>query len=395
MLVQVLGGGRRNVRVWPRLTWLIGRGQFLFVLIVGAITIESLLMARFFVQITGRYSPKILSLTDPLVSPFAGYEPSATEKTTGVFEFSTILAAEAYLALAAGVFAAVVFTPYAISMVKGGIWATRKTIGIARATDAHLAYVVEKYQVRERVRAIIYCTALIVWAISVLLWDVGCAITRWSWRVACGIAVAVDAACMRAQEALVAAAVRTAGWAERTIRDTALMVDVWLMRTQVTLSHAAVWTGRALIATFRAVDTWCMRAQHAIVLFAAGTARASWSLVCGAGRAVDRCCLAAQSFLAGTAVGASRMAWGTGRKAVGVPGACWQATVACFRFVDSTLMRAQRGIGSALRLLVVRPIRAVVSESLYATAKGFSIVRSGAATCVRWTGRVVRNERIL
>jgi len=73
------------------------KGRFVLLLCVMACVTEVLLAVRFVVQFTGMGWSLVVLLTEPLVAPFRSFEPSTTEKTTGVFEFATVLAAEAYL----------------------------------------------------------------------------------------------------------------------------------------------------------------------------------------------------------------------------------------------------------------------------------------------------------
>jgi len=73
------------------------KGRLVLLLCFAAGLTEVLLAVRFVVQFMGMGWSFVVLLTDPLVAPFREFEPSPTDKTTGVFEFATVLAAEVYL----------------------------------------------------------------------------------------------------------------------------------------------------------------------------------------------------------------------------------------------------------------------------------------------------------
>jgi uncharacterized membrane protein YciS (DUF1049 family) len=70
---------------------------------VTAFIIEALLAARLWLQMTTNAPSSglealVISITDVLVSPFRGYETAVIgERASGIFEFSTLVAVEAYL----------------------------------------------------------------------------------------------------------------------------------------------------------------------------------------------------------------------------------------------------------------------------------------------------------
>jgi hypothetical protein len=348
--------GRRRLpnllRLVPNLGWLIGRKQLIALLILATIVVEGLLGLRFFVQITGHYSPAVMRYSEPLVSPFKEYEPSHSEKATGVFEYSTVLAAEVYLVIAAGLITWLVFTPVLISIVKSFIWGIRMTFLAARKTDAGMSFVVERYQVRERIRAAIMWPVLTLAAFAV-----------WTWQSICMLAVALDAWAMRKQRQIASLSVQAAVWCKRTTITTALAIDGWAMRRQQQITEGSVrtasWTKRTMMNTILAIDAGAMTAQRAITGAIVASARFFWTLVCGIARGVDDGFLAVQHALAKVA------------------GACLRAFVAVLlwparmlvrvaRAVDAALLVVQHGIGSFLHFAAVRPARAAVSKVRFA-----------------------------
>jgi hypothetical protein len=377
-------------RLLPNLGWLIGRKQFLALLILAAVLVEGLLALRFFVQVSGNYSPAVMQFSEPLVSPFKEYEPSYSEKTTGVFEYSTVLAAEVYLVIAAVLVIWIALIPVAVSIVRSFIWGMQMTFQAARTTDAGMAFVVERYQVRERIRAAINWTALTLAAFSVWTWHMCWSFAVWSWHTLCALAVALDAWLMREQRQIVHLSVSTAVWCKRTAIRTALALDTWAMRRQQQITAGSVrtasWTKRAVMNTVLAIDAWAMKAQGALAAAFVASARLSWKLVCGIARAVDHWFMVVQ------------------RAVLRIAGACPRALVAALlwpartlvrvaRAIDAALLNVQHRIGSVLHFVAVHPVRAAVSEVRFAKQKSFAAVRSGAASCLRWTERVVRSDR--
>jgi hypothetical protein len=348
--------GRRRLpnvlRLVPNLGWLIGRKQFIALLILATLVVEGLLGLRFFVQITGNYSPAVMKYSEPLVSPFKEYEPSDSEKATGVFEYSTVLAAEVYLVIAAALVTWLVFTPVLISIVKSFIWGIRMTFLAARRTDAGMSFVVERYRVRERIRATIKWTALTLAAIAV-----------WTWQMTCRLAVALDAWAMRRQRQIVSLSVGTAVWCKRTAIKTALAIDGWAMRRQQQITEGSVrtasWTKRTITNTVLAIDAGAMTAQRAITRAVVASARFIWMLVCGIARCVDGWFLIVQHALPKIAGGSLRAF------AVAI---LWplRMVVTVARAVDAALLSVQHGIGSFLHFAAVRPARAAVSKVRFA-----------------------------
>jgi hypothetical protein len=348
--------GRRRLpnvlRLVPNLGWLIGRKQLIALLILATVVVEGLLGLRFFVQITGNYSPAVMKYSEPLVSPFKEYEPSDSEKTTGVFEYSTVLAAEVYLVIAAALVTWLVFTPVLISIVKSFIWGIRMTFLAARRTDAGMSYVVERYQVRERIRGAIKWTALTLAAFVV-----------WTWHTMCALAIALDAWAMRTQRRIARLSVCTAAWCKHTAIKTALAVDGWAMRRQQQITEGSVrtasWTKRTITNTVLAIDAGAMTAQRAITGAVAASARFIWTLMCGIARGVDGWFLTVQ------------------RALPKIAGACLRAFVSVLlwpvrivvtvaRAVDAALLTVQHGIGSFLHFAAVRPARAAVAKVRFA-----------------------------
>jgi hypothetical protein len=359
--------GRRRLpnvlRLVPNLGWLFGRRQLIALLILATIVVEGLLGLRFFVQITGNYSPDVMRYSEPLVSPFKEYEPSYSEKTTGVFEYSTVLAAEVYLVIAAALITWLVFTPVLISIVKRFIWGMRMSFLAARKTDAGMSFVVERYQVRERIRAAIKWTALTLTGFAVWTWRMTCSLAVWTWHTMCMLAVALDAWAMRKQRQIVRLSVRTAVWCKRTAIKTALAIDAWAMRRQQQFTEGSVrtasWAKRVVMSIVLAVDAGAFRAQNAISGAIVASTRFSWKLACGIARGVDSWFLTLQHALPR------------------IVGACLRAFVSAFlwparmlvrvaRAVDAALLKVQHGIGSFLHFAAVRPARAAVSKVRFA-----------------------------
>ena len=359
--------GRRRLphvlRLVPNLGWLIGRKQLIALLILATVVVEGLLGLRFFVQITGNYSPEVMKYSEPLVSPFKEYEPSYSEKPTGVFEYSTVLAAEVYLGIAAGLITWLVFTPVLISIVKSFIWGMRMTFMAARRTDAGMSFIVERYQVRERIRATIKWTALTLAGFVVWTWQMACRLAAWTWQTMCKAAVALDAWAMRKQRQIAGLSVRTAVWCKRSAIAMALAIDGWAMRRQQQITEGSVrtasWTKRTIMNTVLAIDAGAMTAQRAITGATLASARFIWALVCGMARGVDGWFLAVQ------------------RALPKVAGACLRAFVFALlwpvrmlvrvaRAIDAALLNVQHGIGSFLRFAAVRPARAAVSKVRFA-----------------------------
>jgi hypothetical protein len=83
------------------LGWFFGKRQLLASIFLVVTVVEALLALRFFFQIGGNCSPAVMAFSGPLVAPFKEYEPSYADKTTGVFEYTTVLAAEVNLVIAA------------------------------------------------------------------------------------------------------------------------------------------------------------------------------------------------------------------------------------------------------------------------------------------------------
>jgi hypothetical protein len=362
--------GRRRLpnvlRLVPNLGWLIGRKQLIALLILATVVVEGLLGLRFFVQITGNYSPAVMKYSEPLVSPFKEYEPSYSEKATGVFEYSTVLAAEVYLVIAAALVTWLVFTPVLISIVKSFIWGIRMTFLAARRTDAGMSFVVERYRVRERIRA------AIMWPVLTLA-----AFVVWTWQTTCRLAVALDAWAMRKQRQIAGLSVRMAVWCKRTAIRTALAMDAWAMRRQQQITEGSVrtasWTKRTVMSAVLAIDAGAMRTQKAI----GASARFTWMSACGITRGVDSWFLAVQHALpqiAGACLRAivSVLLWPV-RMLVRVARAIvwvllWptRMLVRVAKAVDAALLNIQHGIGSFLHFVAVRPARAAVSKVRFA-----------------------------
>jgi hypothetical protein len=359
--------GRRRLpnvlRLVPNLGWLIGRRQLIALLILATVVVEGLLAFRFFVQITGNYSPAVMQYSEPLVAPFKEYEPSYSEKATGVFEYSTVLAAEVYLVIAAALVTWLVFTPVLISIVKSFIWGIRMTFLAARRTDAGMSFVVERYQVRERIRGTIKWIALTLAAFVVWTWQTTCRLVAWIWHTLCRLAVALDAWAMRTQRQIVSLSVRTAIWCKRTAINTALALDAWAMRRQQQITEGSVrtasWTKRTIMNTVLAIDAAAMTAQKAITGATAASARFIWRLMCGIARGVDGWFLAVQRALPKVA-GACLRAF--------VSALLWPARmlVRVARAIDAALLNVQHGIGSFLHFAAVRPARAAASKVRFA-----------------------------
>jgi hypothetical protein len=359
--------GRRRLpnvlRLVPNLGWLIGRKQLIALLILATVVVEALLGLRFFVQITGNYSPAVMQYSDPLVSPFKEYEPSYSEKTTGVFEYSTVLAAEVYLVIAAALVTWLIFTPVMVSIIKSVIWGMRMTFLAARSTDAGMSFMVERYQVRERIRATIKWTALRLAAFVVWTWRMTCRLAVWTWHTTCRLAVALDAWAMRKQRQIVSLCVRTAVWCKRAAIKTALAIDGWAMRRQRQITEGSVrtasWSRRTIMNAVLAIDAGAMTAQRAITGAIAASARFIWTLVCGIARGVDGWFLTVQRALPKIASGCLRAF---------VSALLWPARMLArvARAVDAALLNVQHGIGSFLHFAAVRPARAAVSKVRFA-----------------------------
>jgi hypothetical protein len=96
---QHAAGAALNPRyLLGRLTWFI---------ILGGIVIEALLAVRLWAQLTSQAATEqplsyVFSATDFLIGPFRSAETAQPIRETGVLEFSTLVAMEAYLAAAVG-----------------------------------------------------------------------------------------------------------------------------------------------------------------------------------------------------------------------------------------------------------------------------------------------------
>ena len=98
---KLAGGGRDFFANAVNPRYLIGRLAWL-VLLTG-LTIEALLAYRLWVQLTSQTLTSgalslLFDVSTFLITPFASMETTTPIKTTGVLEFSTLVALEAYLA---------------------------------------------------------------------------------------------------------------------------------------------------------------------------------------------------------------------------------------------------------------------------------------------------------
>jgi uncharacterized membrane protein YciS (DUF1049 family) len=97
----------RNIERWrPDLSFLAGVLHLPWVTLVflTGFIIEAMLAGRLWLQLNNEDADAtglkaiLISVTDALVSPFKGYDSTVlTERSSGVFEFSTLVAVEAYL----------------------------------------------------------------------------------------------------------------------------------------------------------------------------------------------------------------------------------------------------------------------------------------------------------
>jgi hypothetical protein len=211
---------------------------------------------------------------------------------------------------------------------------------------------VERYQVRERIRATIKWTALTLAGFVV-----------WTWQTMCRLAVALDAWAMRKQRQIVSLGLRTAVWCKRTAIKTALAIDGWAMRRQRQITEGSVrtasWSRRTIMNAVLAIDAGAMTTQRAITGALVASARFIWILACGIARGVDSLFLTVQGALLRIA-GACLRAF--------VSALLWPARmlVRIARAVDAALLNLQHGIGSFLHFAAVRPARAAVSKVRFA-----------------------------
>lgn len=82
--------------------WKITTGRLMLLALLGGAAIEALLGARLWAQLTAQSVDSgilllVFDATEPLVSPFRGYEPSLPIKQTGILELATLIAIQAYL----------------------------------------------------------------------------------------------------------------------------------------------------------------------------------------------------------------------------------------------------------------------------------------------------------
>ncbi len=110
--------------------------------------IEAMLAGRLWLQLTNEDTDAtglkalLVSVTDFLVSPFKGYESTVlTERSSGVFEFSTLVAVEAYLIATLAIVLAIVgirfmsfFTEQAVAVRKRQELRARTSIKLQRRT---------------------------------------------------------------------------------------------------------------------------------------------------------------------------------------------------------------------------------------------------------------------
>jgi hypothetical protein len=122
--------------------------------------------------------------------------------------------------------------PTAISIGKRFIWSMQVTFLVARKTDRGLSYVVERYRVRERIRATIKRTALTLAAHVARTWRMLCRFAAWSWHTAGGLAVALDAGLMRTQHQIADINARAAVWSKHTGIRAVMVIDAWALRRQ-------------------------------------------------------------------------------------------------------------------------------------------------------------------
>jgi hypothetical protein len=99
-------------------------GRLMWFLVLGGIFVESLLAFRLWTQIRGQDVSSGLSglafeMSGFFVSPFRELEPTQPIKETGIIEFATLVAMEAYLIVAVGGLVLLFLTPRLVRFLNG------------------------------------------------------------------------------------------------------------------------------------------------------------------------------------------------------------------------------------------------------------------------------------
>jgi hypothetical protein len=143
----------------------IGLFVFMFFLVVG---IESTLAFRLWVQLSGEHLDSgwkslVYSLSGMLVRPFARYETFNSPRTSGILQFSGLVATDVYLIGGLVTLVLVYFLRYRLtplwnllwwppSLVARGLLELAKTFsfGIARLADSATIFFIERWQLDEK-----------------------------------------------------------------------------------------------------------------------------------------------------------------------------------------------------------------------------------------------------
>ena len=142
---------RQTERLGPDLSFLAGGLHLPWVTMVflTGFIIEAMLVGRLWLQLNNQdagatgLTALLISITDALVSPFRGYGSTlVTERSSGVFEFSTLVAVEAYLIGTLAIVLAIVairfmsfFTEQAVAVRKRQELRARTRIKLQRRTQ--------------------------------------------------------------------------------------------------------------------------------------------------------------------------------------------------------------------------------------------------------------------
>jgi hypothetical protein len=109
-------------------------GRLAWIVFFTGLTVEALLATRLWAQLTHQSITSgalamVFDVTGFLISPFADMEPSQPIKSTGVLEFATLVALNAYLAATLAGLLALFILPKLVRLV---LWASAAA---ARASD--------------------------------------------------------------------------------------------------------------------------------------------------------------------------------------------------------------------------------------------------------------------
>jgi hypothetical protein len=93
--------------------------------LVAVVIVQALLLGRLWLQLTSQdvesgLRGTLFSITNELVQPFTGLEPSEPIKSTGILEFATLVAIEVYLVIAASILILAFILRSALSLIQRG-----------------------------------------------------------------------------------------------------------------------------------------------------------------------------------------------------------------------------------------------------------------------------------